>query len=78
MMVDQVVINFPELPDEIYEAILNIREKITVELWKSDERKKFPLKWEGTRLCCPITIWFDFPEDLVIQRSLLNRQEQVK
>ena len=67
-MTDQVVINFPELPDEAYKAILELREKITVSLWKGDERKTHPLKWEGTRLCCPITIWFDFPDDLQLSK----------
>lgn len=68
-MTDQIIIDFPELPDEVYKTILNLREKITVNLWKSDERKKIPLSWEGTRLCCPITLWFDFPEGIIVQDS---------
>lgn len=68
-MTDQVVINFPELTDEQYKALMHIRDKITIKIWKSDERKTFPLTWEGTRLCCPVTMWFDFPENIIIQNS---------
>lgn len=72
MMVDQVIIDFPKLTNEQYKVLIDIRDKITVKVWKSDERKTFPLKWEGTRLCCPVTMWFDFPENITIQGSLLN------
>jgi hypothetical protein len=65
-MTDQVVIDFPEVTHEQYRMLLSIKDKITVKLWKSDERKTIPLKWNGTRLCCPISIYFDFPEGLLL------------
>ena len=74
-MSDQIIINFPELDLETYKTILKIREQITVELWKSDERKTFPLKWEGTRICCPITLWFDFPDNIRISEEKGDNEE---
>ena len=63
-MTDQVIIDFPELSYDQYKVLLDIIDKITVKVWKSDERKTFPLKWNGTRICCPITIWFDLPDNI--------------
>lgn len=68
-MVDQVLILFPELNDKQHKIIMDIRKKITVSIWKSDERKTFPLTWEGTKLCCPVKMWFDFPKDISLLRS---------
>jgi hypothetical protein len=66
-MTDQVVIDFPDdVTDEEYKAILNVSRRIKVELWENDERKSFPLEWNGTRICCPITIWYDFPDNLTV------------
>ena len=76
MMADQVIIDFPELTDEEYKHLLHIREKIVVKVWKSDERKTYPLTWEGTRLCCPITFWYDFPEEITVHNSLLKENKE--
>ena len=49
-MTDQIIIDFPELTDEQYSTIIGITKNIKVSIWKSAERKKYPLGWEGTRL----------------------------
>ena len=63
-MTDQVVINFPEMPSELENFLLENKDKIIVNLWKSDEREVYPLKWEGSQICCPVKMWFDFPDNI--------------
>jgi len=69
-MTDQVVIDFPDdVTQEEYTAILNIIDRIKVKLWKGDERKNIDLKLDGTRVCCPVTMWFDFPDNVHLKEG---------
>lgn len=68
MMDNQIVIDFPELDQETYERLLKITRDIKVFFWDGEERKRIPLKWDGTRICCPITIWFDFPDSYILTK----------
>ena len=74
-MTDQIIIDFPELDQETYERLLKISRDIKVRYWVSDERKYIPLKWNGTRICCPITLWFDFPEELQTSNKSAEESE---
>ena len=70
-MTDQVVIDYPDdITQEEYELLLNIAKRIKVKLWKSDERKTYELKWDGTRICCPVTTWWDFPDHINLTEEL--------
>jgi len=61
-MTDQVVITFPEISDESWKKILDI--KPVVEIWDSKTRKTHKTKWNGSRLSEEIIMWFDFPDNI--------------
>ena len=63
-MTNQIVIDFPELDYETYSKVLKILDGIEVKLYVDETKSKIPLKWGGNRLCCPITMWWDIPDNI--------------
>jgi len=63
-MTDQIILTFPTLTDEEWKTIVDIRERMKVEVWDSQTRKKHPLKWDGTQLGNPVIMWWDLPDNL--------------
>jgi len=61
-MTDQVIITFPEISDESWKKILDI--KPVVEIWDSKTRTTYKTKWDGSRLSEEIKMWFDFPDNI--------------
>ena len=74
-MTDQVVINFPEMPWELEKFLLENKDKIIVDLWDSDKRERYETKWEGSQLCCPVKMWFDFPEGISLASDKLRKDQ---
>ena len=67
-MTDQVIIDFPDdITQEEYVFLLNIAKRTKVALWKDDERKSYELKWNGTRICCPVATYWDFPDNIHLE-----------
>ena len=74
-MVDQVVINFPEMPDELEQFLLENKDEIVVDLWDSEKRERYQTKWEGSKICCPVKMWFDFPDGISIDSDIKRTDE---
>ena len=77
-MTDQIVIDFPDMPYELEKHFLEHRDEIKVSLWEDNERITIPIKWAGSRICCPVTIYYDLPEsvELTIKSDKLRSTEE--
>ena len=65
-MTNQLIIDFPDMSFKLEKHFLEHKEEIRVSLWKDGERVKIPLKWNGSRICCPVKMWFDLPDNVTL------------
>ena len=66
-MTDQLNIYFPDdMPFELEVWFNENRDKIKANLWDGETRKSIALEWSGTRLCCPLAIYYDLPDTVKV------------